>query len=170
MQVSMVDSVSGSDLFTPTSVPKLGSDSDVDRSLREIFGEDYPSEYPERRAWPDTDQDVDVGRPAVSQPYGAHDLSGPVPEPAAQPAAAAPPVEDHLGVGSQVPKAEVEETTPIYEEMVSAWFRELSPPAPAVARPAPTYVEPPPFELPAWRSTPRRRRRSRTCPRRWRRP
>jgi signal transduction histidine kinase len=149
MQVSMVDSMSGSDLFTPAAVPNLnvdggmdiGVDTSADRALREIFGEDYPTGDAEPGLWPDTDQDV----------HHTHAAPPVAPE---HPAAAVPPAEparpaaeDHLGVGQQMPR--VQETTPIYEEMVSAWFRELTPPAPSVARPAPNYVEPPPFELPA---------------------
>lgn len=146
MQVSMVDSMSGADLFTPVSLPdNFGSpvrdEPDADAALREIFGQDYPAG--QRAAWPDTDQDMHfAGRQA------AYDYPPARPEP---PSYVAPPqpaaVPDHLGVGKPVVPVR-EETTPIYEEMVSAWFRELAPPTPAAARPTPTYVEPPPFEMP----------------------
>jgi hypothetical protein len=154
MQVSMVDSMSGMDLFTPSSVPNLsdnGVDNSADRALREIFGEDYPGGDTQRRAWPDTDQDVYHGYPAPAEPsYPPSDV--PDHAVAGQPAQAEArsDAEDHLGVAGQL--HEGEETTPIYEEMVSAWFRELSPPAPSAARAAPTYFEPPPFEMPAVRS------------------
>ena len=174
MQVSMVDSMSGADLFTPVAVPKIAdSGDDVDRTaeaaLREIFGDDFPSADAEPRVWPDTDQDAHYGAPAAAaRPPVRHEPPTEVP---AQPSPAAPAADhlgadhlgpDHLGAGqlgagqfgagefgAGQPVAPVrEETTPIYEEMVSAWFRELSPPAPAAARPAPAYVEPPPFEMP----------------------
>ena len=149
MQVSMVDSMSGNDLFTPVAVPNLntdpGLDTSADRALREIFGEDYSAGDTQRGVWPDTDQDVYHGYPS---PAAVSDYQAP-PAPPAE--SARPAGEDHLGVGQQV--HQVEETTPIYEEMVSAWFRELTPPAPSTARPAPTYVEPLPFEIPAVGST-----------------
>ena len=140
MQVSMVDAMTGMDLFTPVAVPNLSQDVSPtgDQALREIFGNDYPPAETERRAWPDTDQDAYFGEPAHQYADQTATMATQRPEPAP---------EDHLGVGGEVHQAY--ETTPIYEEMVSAWFRELSPPAPAAARPAPTYVEPPPFELPA---------------------
>ena len=166
MQVSMVDSMSGQDLFTPVAVPNLSHDTGStpdwdpmphagydtaygspyetrydepgvehrtehgDESLREIFGHEFPAEQAPPRLWPDTDQDVGHGY-SVSTPMSNQQR----------------PAEDHLGVGRQVAPAAESETTPIYEEMVSAWFRELSPPAPTTARPTPSYVEPPPFEM-----------------------
>ncbi len=169
MQVSMVDSMSGQDLFTPVAVPNLSHDphpvSDWDPmardtydtsydtpyetgyddrggdpTLREILHRDYAADHTPPRLWPDTDQDVGHGY-SVSTP-------------ATQRADAARAAEDHLGVGRQVAPAAESETTPIYEEMVSAWFRELSPPTPSTARPTPTYVEPPPFEMPPPMSQP----------------
>ncbi|HEY0636960.1 MAG TPA: nitrate- and nitrite sensing domain-containing protein [Pseudonocardiaceae bacterium] len=162
MQVSMVDSVSGMDLFTPASLPNLadrderpqeqydpydpysGSYPTSDEHLREVFGREYEDQPTGQ--WPDTDQDErdPYSAPTLTNLQPVHDYAAPPPPPQR---------EDHLGVGREVAAqaqapAPPPETTPIYEEMVSAWFRELTPPAPAVSRPTPTYVEPPPFEMP----------------------
>jgi signal transduction histidine kinase len=149
MQVSMVDPVSASDLFTPVAVPNIREAEpapDWDPAPYDYNGVNYEQPYeqsyeqsygdyghepayesPAPRMWPDTDQDMGHAYPTT---------------------VTSRPSEDHLGVGRQPAPVASSETTPIYEEMVSAWFRELSPPTPAAVRPAPSYVEPPPFELP----------------------
>lgn len=149
MQVSMVDPGAGMDLFTPVAVPNLSQEPppmpewepasyEHSGSFESPYANSYGTDYRDdpapdsqaQRMWPDTDQDMSHAYPAAATPR---------------------PAEDHLGVGPQLPPPVQHETTPIYEEMVSAWFRELSPPTPATNRPAPSYVEPPPFEVPASR-------------------
>lgn len=137
MQVSMVDPGQGLDLFTPVAVPKFSQEPEhpADDALRGIFGAHYPLDDESTASWPATDQDMGYGQ--LAPPYPDHSAA----------AGGRQYAEDHLGVGGELEPADG--TTPIYEEMVSAWFRELAPPAPVAARPAPNYVEPPPFELPA---------------------
>ena len=164
MQVTMVDSMSGSELFTPASVPTISQPTGPPHGHDEYGDDSYgadpryagyhdgygePAGYEDQRyagyadgygqdqygqrVWPETDQDIahepayDYDPPTSRLPdyaamSNAMSANG-SPEPQA-------PAEDLLGVSDEVVRARTAgavETTPIYEEMVSAWFRETTP-------------------------------------------
>lgn len=152
MQVTMVDAMSGTDLFTPASVPTIsqqpdsspprpqeydaypGSTTGAERDYQG-FTADYGLEPHGDGAWPDTDQDVtrETSAAAIAR-YGAPADSAASNSVAANSSANGAPEpegsrEDFLGVSDEMVRARTAgavETTPIYEEMVSAWFRETT--------------------------------------------
>jgi signal transduction histidine kinase len=148
MQVTMVDAMSGPDLFTPASVPTYSQPTDPELTAvdnhADLYGDRFAGDYyrdePSPSAWPDTDQDVELGgaAPAVTH-FSA--MSNSVPPGQEQ----EPAAEDFLGVSEQVAMARTAgavETTPIYEEMVSAWFREtVSSTVPPAAPSVPAAVD-----------------------------
>jgi signal transduction histidine kinase len=178
MQVTMVDSVSGADLFTPASVPTISQQTDSSLPRPHRYGDDrygddrYDDVYAGSptvaeegdyqdyadtsgrdpyRAWPDTDQDVtrETTATVAMTPYGATADS------VAANGSPEPVGEDFLGVSDEVVRARTAgavETTPIYEEMVSAWFRETTPSTVSTAQPPPAE---PPAALPRGRRTER---------------
>jgi signal transduction histidine kinase len=157
MQVTMVDAMSGSDLFTPASVPTISQQTDPSLTIPQeydayagspaagaeggyqSYADNYGQDSHEPSAWPDTDQDAtrEMTR------YGAG--TGPVASKASQPQASG---EELLGVSDEVVRARAGavETTPIYEEMVSAWFRETT--SSTVSTAQPPAEQPVPAALP----------------------
>lgn len=112
------------------------------------YRDDYGHDPYGQRAWPETDQDIarDVAPPTMPN-YAARAQSAAngAPEPHR-------PADDFLGVGDQVARARTSgavEATPIYEEMVSAWFRETTPSTVSTAQPP--APEPPAGPPPARR-------------------